>query len=307
MDCARKGKTSRRLLGHSRPARPRALLRAAPLAIMMALAAPTSGYAEIAGCQPQNAAQIFPSYTNRTVKIGANPTYPPFSYTDPSDMTRMVGVDIDIVEGAMRCAGLQFEYVKGQTTGLYPALFSGALDVMVGNIFIRPDRVYKAGFVLYMTNGQSLVVKKGNSKKVADADGMCGLTATGLYVGTSAMVIQDISKQCVERDRPAITYVAAADQEQAYRSLSNDRTDMVMDGSASAALRVASSEGKNLEIAFTLQTGIKSGVIAPKGNAEMMKALGDGLKQLQRTDQLAAIMKRYGLQPEWLIDVEVRP
>jgi polar amino acid transport system substrate-binding protein len=283
------------------------LCLAAPLIIGMALAAPPPASAESSACEPQKAAQNFPSYANRTVKIGANPTYPPFSYADPSDMTKMIGVDIEVVEAALDCAGLKREYVKGQTSGLYPALFSGTLDVMVGNIFIRPDRTDKAGFVLYMTNGQSLVVEKGNPKNISDADGMCGLTATGLYVGTSAMVVQDASKRCVEKGLPAITYVAAGDQEQAYRSLSNDRTDMVMDGSASAALRVASAEGNNFEIAFTLQTGVKSGLIWPKGNAEMAKALGDGLKELQRTGQLGAIMKKYGLRPDWLIEVEVHP
>lgn len=277
------------------------------MAAVIGLVAPSASLAQTPACEPQNAAANYPSYVGRVVKIGANPTYPPFSFSDPSDMNRMTGVDVDIVEESLRCAGLMFEYVKGQTTGLYPALFSGTLDVMVGNIFIRPDRVDKAGFVLYMTNGQSLVVKKGNPRKIVDTDAMCGLTATGLYVGTSATVVQGVSKTCVETGRPPISYVAASDQEQAYRSLSNDRTDMVMDGSASAALRVASSEGQNFDIAFTLQTDIKSGVIAPKGNAEMMKALGDGLKHLQRTGQLAVIMTRYGLRPEWLIDVEVRP
>lgn len=281
--------------------------RAAPLAAIIAFATPTTALAQGSGCEPEKAASNFPSYATKVVRIGANPTYPPFSYTDPSDLTKITGLDIEIVEDAMKCAGLRFEYVMGQTTGLYPALFSGALDVMVGNIFIRPDRVDKAGFVLYMTNGQSLVVKKGNPKKIVSSDGMCGLKATGLYVGTSALVVQDVSKKCVEQGRPAIDYVAAADQEQAYRSLSNDRTDMVMDGSASAALRVGSAEGQNFEIAFTLQTDIKSGVISPKGNAEMMKALGEGLRRLQQDGRLAALMTKYGLQPSWLIDIEVRP
>lgn len=279
----------------------------AALALAAGLACPGAAFAQAPGCEPQKAAENFPSYARRTVRIGANPTYPPFSYSDPSDMSKMAGLDVEIVEEALTCAGLTFEYVKGQTTGLYPALFSGTLDLMVGNIFIRPDRIDKAGFVLYMTNNQSLVVKKGNPRRITDADAMCGLTATGLYVGTSAMVVQDASRACVAKGRPAIDYVAASDQEQAYRSLANDRTDMVMDGSASAALRVGSSEGRSLEIAFTLPTDIKSGIIAPKGNAEMMKALGEGLRHLERTGRLAGLMTKYGLQPSWLIDVEIRP
>ncbi len=284
----------------------RLIVLAGVIGIAAALA-PIRANAQSSSCTPEKAAQNFPIYANRIVKIGVNPTYPPFTYNDPSDMTKMQGVDAEIVEEALACAGLKFEYVRGQTTGLYPALFSGSLDLMLGNIFIRPDRTDKAGFVLYMTNGQSLVVKRGNPKKILSPDAMCGLTATGLYVGTSAIVVQDIGKKCVEKGLAAINYIAAADQEQAYRSLANERTDMVMDGSASAALRVGSSEGQSLEVAFTLETGIKSGIIAPKGNAEMMKAIGEGLKMLQASGRLAALMTKYGLQPSWLIDIEVHP
>jgi len=295
--------------GNTRPA---GYLTAALVAAVLAIsvldcALPTAALAQSPVCAPENSARNFPTYANRAVKIGVNPTYPPFTYNDPTDMNKMSGLDVEIVEEALKCAGLKFEYVRGQTTGLYPALFTGSLDLMLGNIFIRPDRTDKAGFVLYMTNGQSLVVKRGNPKKIVSVDAMCGLIATGLYVGSSAMVIQDISKKCVEKAMPPINYVAAADQEQAFRSLGNDRTDMVMDGSASAALRVRSSEGQNLQIAFTLNTNVKSGIIAPKGNAEMMKAIGDGMKMLQQSGKLAAIMTKYGLEPSWLIDIEVHP
>ena len=273
----------------------------------LAAAACVSSQARAQSCEPQNAAQKFPSYAGKTVKIGVNPTYPPFSYDDPKDMTKLTGLDVEIIERAMACAGLKVEYVRGQTSGLYPALFAGTLDVMLGNIFIRPDRTDKAGFVLYMVNGQSLVVKKGNSKRITSVEAMCGHTATGLYVGSSAIVIKETSGKCVERGAPAIDYTAAADQEQAYRSLANDRTDMVMDGAGSAALRVNAAEGDGLEIAFTLQTGMKSGVIVPKGNREMLDAVGAGLKQLEADGELVALMKKYGLQADWLIPVEVVP
>lgn len=272
-------------------------------AIMMSSAA---AHADIA-CEPEKAAEKYPSYAGKTVKIGSNPTYPPFTYNDPSDMTRMTGLDADIIGHAMDCAGLQYEYVLGQTSGLYPALFSGTLDAMIGNIFIRPDRTDKAGFVLYMINGQSLAVKKGNPKNISSEEDMCGNSATGLYVGSSAIVVKAIGEKCVAAGKPPIEYTAAADQEQSYRSLLNDRTDMVMDGAASAALRVNSSEGQNLEVAFTLQTDIKSGIIAPKGNGEMLEIIANGLKDLEARGELAALMEKHGLKAEWLIPVEVHP
>lgn len=278
-----------------------------PALILAALLAPVHAHAQTPLCQPQDVGTRYPSYANRTVQVGSNPTYPPFTFAEPGNPTRVAGLDADIVEHAMRCAGLKFEYVRGQTSGLYPALFSGTLDVMLGNIFIRPDRIDRAGFVLYMVNGQSVVVRTGNPKRIVSSDAMCGRIATGLYVGTSALVVKGISERCTAAGKPPIEYAAASDQEQAYRSLANERADLVMDGAASAAERVRSSQGQGLEIAFTLQTDIKSGIIVPKGNKEMLTAIGDGLRDLQASGELAALMTKHGLQPQWLIPVEIHP
>jgi ABC-type amino acid transport substrate-binding protein len=71
-------------------------------------------------------------------------------------------------------------------------------------------------------------------------------------------------------------------------------------------LRVRVSDDK-IEIAFTLPTESKSGLIVPKGNTEMLKAVADGTKDLQASGELQALMRKYGLRSEWLIPVEVHP
>ena len=260
-----------------------------------------------AQCEPEKASQKYPGAAAKVVRVGVNPVYPPFSFNDPKDLSRLTGLEVDVIESVMRCAGFRFEFVKGPQAGLYPALFGGSLDLIVGNVFIRPDRAEKAGFVLFMQNGQSLVVRKGNPKGVRTTTDMCGLSATGAFDGSSALMVQTISKACVDNGKAAITWVPAADQEPAYRSLGNDRVDMVMDGAASAALRINSAEGKVFEVPFTIQSGVKSGVMTAKGNTELLGAVGDGLRVLQDDGHLKALMVQYGLKEEWLVPVEVRP
>jgi polar amino acid transport system substrate-binding protein len=185
------------------------------LALGLAFSFATAAFAQSPACKPGKAAERFPTYANKTVRIGVNPTNAPFTFDDPANPSKMAGLDVAIVEHALNCAGLKFEYVKGSTAGLYPALFAGTLDVMLGNIFIRPDRTERASFVLYMVNGQSLSVTQGNPKNISSTEAMCGGTATGLYVGSSAIIAKDIGKKCVERGRKPIDDVAASDQEQA--------------------------------------------------------------------------------------------
>ena len=262
---------------------------------------------DAAQCEPEKVVQKYPVTARKVVKVGVNPVYPPFSFNDPTDMSRLTGLEVNIIENVMSCAGLRFEYVQGPQAGLYPALFGGSLDLIVGNVFIRPDRAEKAGFVLFMRNGQSLVVRKGNPKGIKATTDMCGLSASGAFDGSSALMVHAISKTCVDAGKPAITWLPAADQEPAYRSLGNGRVDMVMDGAASAALRINSAEGKVFEVPFTIQSGVKSGVMTSKGNTELLGAVGDGLRVLQDGGRLKAMMAQYGLQEDWLVPVEVRP
>ncbi len=258
-------------------------------------------------CEPQRASEKFPTYANRTVKIGVNSTYPPFSYNDPKDMNKIVGIDVEIVEAALKCAGLRYEFINGQHSGLYPALFSGSIDVMIGNIFFRPDRAERAGYIIFMTTSQSLVVGKSNPKNIRAESGMCGLTASGSYNSSSSILVQDISKKCIESGKLGITWIPAADHDPAYRSLANGRIDMVMDGTISALMRMRSMDGQNYSIAFSVPTNVKAGFIVTKGNNEVLNAIGQGLKELQRSSNLIEIMKRYEVPSELLLPVEVIP
>jgi polar amino acid transport system substrate-binding protein len=263
--------------------------------------------AQGSSCEPQKAAEKYPAFATRIVKIGVNSTYPPFSYNDPNDLKKITGLDVDIIEAVLNCGGIKFEYINGQHSGLYPALFSGALDVMIGNIFYRPDRAERASFLLFMITGQSLVVRKGNPKGIANEDGMCGQTASGSYNSSSAMLVQSISTKCIEKGKAGITWIPAADHEPAYRSLSNGRIDMVMDGTVSAYQRMRSMEAQNFDVAFSVPTDVKAGFIVRKGNNEMLKIVSDGAIELQKSGQLASLMKKYGLPADLLIPLEVRP
>jgi polar amino acid transport system substrate-binding protein len=260
-----------------------------------------------AACEPDKVAQKYPGYADTVVLIGAQPAYAPFVYSDPDNLGSLAGMEVEIIERVMQCAGLEFKYIKGVQSGLYPALFSGNIDVMIGNVFFNSNRALKASFVLYMLNTKSLVVRKGNPKRIKSEQGMCGYSASGSYTGSSAEAIFDISNACIEAGREGVTWVPAADQEPAFRSLINNRIDMVMDGTAAAVLRVKSAIGsENLEIAFTRKSDVRSGVIIKKGNREMLAVVSDSLRSLQASGELIELMKRYGVESDMIVIEELQ-
>ena len=282
------------------------MLRHVSLACMAALlAAPLAGAAraQTAKCEPEQAAAKYPKYAGQVVKIAASPTGLPFTYADPADPNRMTGLEVEMIESAMRCAGLKYEFNRGAWAGLLQSMFNGASDVMAGNVNYRTDRAQRVDFVLYTIAGASVLVQKGNPRKIGALDDLCGKTGSATVGGSSAQEIDRQSKQCVAQGKPAINFIPAADADAAYRQVSNTRNDFVMDDAGSAAARLTASP--DMDMAFTVKSDRRSGFVVAKGNAEMLRVVAEGLLVQEQDGTLTTLMKKYGLDPSLAIPVKV--
>lgn len=261
-------------------------------------------HAQTPQCEPDKVAQKYPTYAGKVVKIAATPGGPPYTYADPQSPDRLTGLEVDMIEKAMACAGLKYEYMKGAWSGLLAALFNGSSDVMIGAVNYRPDRAERADFLLYMRVGQSVVVQKGNPKKLTDAASLCGASASATVGGSSSLQIDRLSKACVEQNKPPIQFLPAADSDAAYRQVSNARIDFVMDDAVTAAAHV--SKQPELALGYTVTTDILSGMVVQKGNAAMLQIITDGLKIQEREGALVPLAKKYDFPADLLVPIEAR-
>lgn len=274
------------------------------LGAVILVAAMTAGQAQTLRCEPEKAAEKYPSYAGKVVKIGASPTQPPYAFADPANPDRMAGLEVELIENALKCAGLKYDYQRGTWVGLLSSMFSGAADVMVGNVNYRPDRAEKVDFVLYTRAGSMAVVAKGNPKKIVDVGSLCGRTGSAIAGGSSSLIIDRQSKLCVESGKPAIDFQPATDPETAYRQVKSGRAEFAMDDIAAFAVRVA--KDPETETGFTVLSGLVGGFVVPKGNAAMLAVVTDGLKIQEQDGTIAALMKKYNLPTDLLIPVESR-
>lgn len=280
------------------------LMRVVAVSLVLVLGLVVPGNAQAPRCQPELASLKYPGYAGRTVKIAVSPNQPPYAFASAQDYERMAGFEVEAIERAMACAGLPFTYLRGAWSGLLPALFAGSADVMIGNVNHRPDRAERADFVLYMRAGQSIVVPKGNPRRIANPADLCGASGSATLGGSSAQQIERQSRLCVDQGKPAIHFLPAADAEAAYRQVGNARIDFAMDDAASAAVRLAKEP--EFELAYTVTTDVLSGMVVTKGNAQMLQVVAEGLEMQHQDGTLAAVAKKYGLPTELLIPVQVR-
>lgn len=255
-------------------------------------------------CEPGEVAYRYPGHAGRVVRIAASPTQPPFAFSSPNDPERMTGLEVEAIEKALSCAGLKFQYVKGVWSGLLPALFSGAADVMIGAVNYRPDRAERADFVLFMRAGQSVVVTPGNPRRVTGMDTLCGTIGSSVMGGSPAQAIERQSLACTQAGKPPIDFRPSTASDASYRQLVNGRVDFVMDDAAAVAARVEREAG--IEIAYTMTTDILSGMVVAKGDKEMLQIVADGLAVQWDDGTLVALAKKYGLPPESMIPIETR-
>jgi polar amino acid transport system substrate-binding protein len=273
------------------------------MASLLAVSWATAAHAQDPKCEPEKVASKYPKYAGQVVKIAASPTGLPFTYANPSDPNKMTGLEVEMIEAAMKCAGLKYEFNKGAWAGLLQSMFNGASDVMAGNVNYRPDRAQRVDFVLYSLAGATVLVQKGNPKKIVGLFDLCGRTGSATVGGSSAQEIDRQSKECVAQGKPAINFNPAADAEAAYRQVSNSRNDFVMDDAGSAAARLASTS--DMDMGFTIKSDRRSGFVVAKGNDEMLRVVSDGLRVQEHDGSLVELMKKYSLDPSLLIPVTI--
>jgi polar amino acid transport system substrate-binding protein len=248
----------------------------------------------LAQCEPAKASQKYPTYASKTVQIATPTTTVPFAYADPRNLDHMTGIEVEMIEFVMQCAGLKYNFVKGPFSSLIQTTMSGSTDVMIGNVNYMPERAKKVDFIAYLRSAQTVIVRKGNPKGLTSASALCGASATTTVGGVGNAEINKLSAACIKAGKPPIEYIPSVDQEAAVREVANGRIDFGMDGSISAPQRVA-AHAQDLDVGFTMLTDLVIGPVVRKDNPEMRSVVFDGLEVMESNGKLKQLLEKYRL------------
>lgn len=110
----------------------------------------------------------------RVLRVGTEPTFPPFEFHNEKDPNKYVGFDMDLI----RAIGVEIKHdVEINNMGfdaLIPALDSGNIDIAVSGITITDERKEKVLFTNpYYDSGLTIVVLKDNTE-IRDFDDLKG-------------------------------------------------------------------------------------------------------------------------------------
>jgi polar amino acid transport system substrate-binding protein len=250
--------------------------------------------ATAAECKPGSVAETYPKWAGKVVHVATVTTSPPFAYSNPADPEQMTGIEAEIIEYVMQCAGLKYDYLKGPFSSLIQSVTSGSTSIMIGNVNYRPERAQKLDFITFMESGQTVIVAKGNPKKIGALNDLCGKIGSSTVGGVGSGVMEKQTAACLAAGQPAITYLPSVDQEAALRLVVNQRADFGLDGSITAKDRVA-AQPDDLQTALTISTGLTIGPVVRKDEPELRQAVFEGLKIMAENGKLKELLEKYKL------------
>lgn len=114
-----------------------------------------------------------------TLRVGLDPTYPPFENADSGTLE---GLDVDLARALGEELGLAIDFVYFGYDGLYDALGTGQVDMLLSALVVAPERTRDFAYSeSYFDAGQILV-----SPREAPVDEMAELNGRTLAVELGA-------------------------------------------------------------------------------------------------------------------------
>jgi polar amino acid transport system substrate-binding protein len=260
----------------------------------LAVATGGAASAQDAKCEPDKVAQKYPGLAGKTIRIGQDGESPPYSFRDPKDFNRLVGMDAEMARATFECIGVPIEFKTGAWSGLLPAVISGQTDIMWDNLYYTPQRAQQADFVTYLTAATGGLVAKGNPKNIKSLDDVCGMRATAGLGTVEEAAFRDVSKRCIAGGKTEVGIVTYPDLPGGTRLIQNDRADVMMTDLAMVNSFVTQNQAA-FERGFMIKTDFKIAVGYTKGNAELGKAVLDALNILRANGTEKQIFEKYGV------------
>ncbi len=223
------------------------------------------------------------------LRVGIDPTFPPFAAADGPEVW---GLDVDLARALAAEMGLEPQFTYFGYDGLYDALSTGQVDVLVSALVVAPERTRDVAYTdSYFDAGQTLFVPSGSAVAVmTDLDGRVLAVELGALGHVEALTWQE--------RLPALTVLPLGSADEALDAASTGAAstgvaDAALVDSVSGRLYLRDHPDSSL---VRLDPPVASEPYAIAVRIEdrtLHRRLNDALASLERSGQLAAMTSRW--------------
>jgi ABC-type amino acid transport substrate-binding protein len=153
------------------------------------------------------------------LRVGVDPTFPPFAAAEGADTW---GFDIDLARALAAELGLEPQFTYFGYDGLYDALATRQVDVLISALVVAPERTADVAYSdSYFDAGQVLVVPAGSTiAGEADLDGRTLAVELG--------ALGHVAAQAWQRSRPGLVVATYGSVDEALAAVAGGPADAAL-------------------------------------------------------------------------------
>ncbi len=217
------------------------------------------------------------------LQVGLDPTYPPFETAEGGELR---GIDVDLARAIGGELGLAVEFVYFGYDGLYDALATEQVDVLISALVVRPDQTRDFAYgETYFNAGQVLVVPRSDNSIVAMQD----LAGHALAVELGAQGHVEAT-QWQRRLRELIIEPFPTPHE-ALDALAQNTVDAALVDAISARIYLDGRD--DLKLLNPPVTVEPFAMVVRKEDEQLLRELNAALETIEESGQLQTIIERW--------------
>lgn len=226
-----------------------------------------------------------------TLTYCTDATYPPEEFFQGS---KLVGSDIDIGTAIARRLGLTAKFQNTGFDGIIAALLAKKCDAVISGMNDTAERRKQVAFVDYLSVGQSLMVKKGNPKKIKTLTDLSGHSVS-VEVGTTNKTFLDQESAALKKKgKPTIKIVTFPKDTDAANALKTGRVDAYFGDSPVVAYYI--QRDSSFAFAGSPVNPIPVGIALRKGDPLIAK-VRTAVAAMYKSGEMAKILAKWKMTP----------
>ncbi|GCE26006.1 hypothetical protein KDA_14900 [Dictyobacter alpinus] len=231
-----------------------------------------------------------------TLTVGSDTTYTPMEFLD-TKTNKYTGFDVQLIQAMGQRMGLNVVIQKTSFDTIFDDLNNKRFDVVISSVTINDKRKAAFDFVPYFNAGESLLVPKGNPKKLKSVTDLCGLNI-GVQTGTVEKDDLDAAtKDCKKAGKPDIKQTVLQSQTDVVQLLANGRVEATYQDSPVTDYYNKINPGQ-FEVGGSVVNAAPYGITVRKGDTSMLTAVQKAFEAVKSDGTYNNLFKSWGFSDQ---------
>jgi ABC-type amino acid transport substrate-binding protein len=217
------------------------------------------------------------------LRVGLDPTYPPFETADDGELR---GLDVDLARALAADLGLQPEFVYFGYDGLYDALVTHQVDMLISALVVQIERTRDFAYSDSYFNAGEVLISRRDTESIA---GMADMSGRTLAVELGALGHVEAIQWA--RRLPNLDILPYNTPDDALAAVSQGEVDAVLIDGVSGRLYLLNQP--NLRIVDAAVTLEPYALVVRKEDDLLLQKLNESLGRLKRNGRVEEIIQQW--------------